>query len=156
MAACGIKHSQSAPLVLGTALILTLALTAAASATVQGTSAVRVAPNALEAGDATHPACALIPDPGSCHGFFRRFYYNDSTRRCEPFIYGGCAGGVPFRTAAQCEAACASPAVAADPASKELRARAFTGDPAYAVGDTGGDGRSGTRPVVFSAGTRVV
>ena len=51
------------------------------------------------------PACGQVPDPGPCRAFFRRFFWDNGTRTCEPFIYGGCMGAVPFRTAAECEAA---------------------------------------------------
>lgn len=51
------------------------------------------------------PACATPPDPGPCRAFFRRFFWDNATAACEPFIYGGCDGSVPFRTAAECEAA---------------------------------------------------
>jgi hypothetical protein len=109
------------------------------------------------AADPARPDCSLLPDPGRCHGFFRRFYWNEATRRCEPFIYGGCAGGVPFRTAAQCEAACATPAqVGSAPPHKVLQARVFNDDSAYGVNDNSRDGRSGTRPVVFSATTHII
>lgn len=55
--------------------------------------------------NAIHPGCMVQPDPGPCKAFFRRFFWNNITETCEPFIYGGCYGVVPFRTAAQCEAA---------------------------------------------------
>lgn len=54
---------------------------------------------------APSPACASAPDPGPCRAFFRRFFWDAATQACEPFIYGGCYGYVPFRTASECEAA---------------------------------------------------
>lgn len=51
------------------------------------------------------PECRWIPDPGPCHGFFRRYYYNWDSKTCEQFIYSGCDGCVPFRTNQLCEEA---------------------------------------------------
>lgn len=64
---------------------------------------------------ASHPACDLVPDPGPCRAFFRRFFWDKESATCKPFIYGGCGGAVPFRSVSQCEAAkCASKDVQPD------------------------------------------
>ncbi|KAJ8018672.1 Boophilin-H2 [Holothuria leucospilota] len=36
--------------------------------------------------------CDLPVDPGSCRGFFPRYYYDADTSQCQVFIYGGCGG----------------------------------------------------------------
>ena len=50
--------------------------------------------------------CYLIPDPGSCEGFIPMYYYNLDLEMCEMFVYGGCAGLVPFESLAECQNAC--------------------------------------------------
>ncbi|XP_028514961.1 tissue factor pathway inhibitor [Exaiptasia diaphana] len=51
--------------------------------------------------------CQLPSDPGSCRGFFPRFFYNSQTAQCEEFIYGGCEGNANnYETLAECQAAC--------------------------------------------------
>ncbi|XP_077542153.1 kunitz-like toxin PcKuz3 [Haemaphysalis longicornis] len=39
-----------------------------------------------------HPGCLQPVAPGPCEAHIPRFYYNANTRRCQPFIYGGCRG----------------------------------------------------------------
>lgn len=56
-------------------------------------------------GPTAAPECALIPDPGNCKGFFRRFYYDRWTGKCSMFVYGGCKGVVPFLIQKDCEEA---------------------------------------------------
>ncbi|MPC89797.1 KappaPI-actitoxin-Avd3b [Portunus trituberculatus] len=36
--------------------------------------------------------CLQPKDPGNCYGFFPRYYFNSTMKRCEYFIYGGCGG----------------------------------------------------------------
>ncbi|XP_078085508.1 actinia tenebrosa protease inhibitors-like [Mustelus asterias] len=36
--------------------------------------------------------CKLPQDKGICKGQFHHYYYNQRTKACEPFIYGGCGG----------------------------------------------------------------
>ncbi|CAN8031690.1 unnamed protein product [Ixodes persulcatus] len=53
--------------------------------------------------------CKLSPDKGVCRGRIYRFYYNQSSGQCLPFIYGGCMGNPNnFWTIEDCEAACKS------------------------------------------------
>ncbi|XP_064484446.1 BPTI/Kunitz domain-containing protein-like [Ornithodoros turicata] len=51
--------------------------------------------------------CKLPADKGRCFAYFRRFFYNAATGKCEKFIYGGCGGNANrFITLEECEAAC--------------------------------------------------
>ncbi|XP_063427168.1 papilin-like [Mytilus trossulus] len=36
--------------------------------------------------------CSLPKDQGPCEGYFKKWYYNAATGKCEKFIYGGCKG----------------------------------------------------------------
>ena len=51
-------------------------------------------------------ACYLIPDVGPCFAAIPKYYYDQNTQQCETFIWGGCAGVVPFNTLQECEASC--------------------------------------------------
>ena len=58
-------------------------------------------------GDSTIPEeCYLIPDPGPCFGYMPMYYFNQDTQLCEMFIYGGCAGVVPFQSISECQSVC--------------------------------------------------
>ena len=50
--------------------------------------------------------CYLEPDPGPCFGYMPMYYFNQDTQTCEMFVYGGCAGLVPFQSLAECQNAC--------------------------------------------------
>jgi len=50
--------------------------------------------------------CYLIPDPGPCFGYMPMYYYNLDLGQCEMFVYGGCAGLVPFESLAECQNTC--------------------------------------------------
>jgi tissue factor pathway inhibitor len=50
--------------------------------------------------------CAMRPDPGFCRAAFPKYTFNEETKKCEKFIYGGCGGNVPFNSQSDCEAAC--------------------------------------------------
>jgi hypothetical protein len=65
--------------------------------------------------DDTANRCRLAKEPGSCRGFFPRYFHNPATGQCERFIYGGCQGNANnFQTLEECQAACPSnPASAA-------------------------------------------
>ena len=53
--------------------------------------------------------CKLPPLSGPCYGYFEMWYYNTTTKRCEQFIYGGCAGnGNRFENKKECEAKCSA------------------------------------------------
>lgn len=47
--------------------------------------------------------CTLAPETGSCNAAFSRYYFNNSTKKCEVFTWGGCDGVVPFETKEECE-----------------------------------------------------
>jgi len=46
--------------------------------------------------------CELVPDPGPCFAFFKKYYYDPIDRQCKEFIWGGCEGVVPFDTMEEC------------------------------------------------------
>lgn len=52
--------------------------------------------------------CDLEPDPGPCFAAIPAYYFNQDTQSCAEFIYGGCAGVVPFWTLEECESECPS------------------------------------------------
>jgi len=53
--------------------------------------------------------CTLQPETGNCRGNFPNYYYNQTTRKCELFVYGGCGGnGNRFNDALSCTKACIS------------------------------------------------
>jgi hypothetical protein len=47
--------------------------------------------------------CRLEPNAGPCMAAMPKFYYNQKTKRCEQFTWGGCGGVVPFQTLQECQ-----------------------------------------------------
>ncbi len=37
-------------------------------------------------------SCSLPKDPGNCNNKTERWFYDESTRKCEPLIFNGCGG----------------------------------------------------------------
>ena len=61
----------------------------------------------LNLGDSTIPeACFLEPDSGPCFGYVTMYYYKQDPQSCEMFIWGGCAGVIPFQSLSACQYAC--------------------------------------------------
>jgi hypothetical protein len=50
--------------------------------------------------------CGLKPVTGMCKAAFRKYYFNNETQVCEPFIWGGCDDVVPFESFKSCQASC--------------------------------------------------
>eukprot|EP01084_Bolivina_argentea_P096407 173336_1 len=51
--------------------------------------------------------CTLPKETGPCRSAFGRYYYNNDSKQCETFTYGGCQGnGNNFITLQECEAEC--------------------------------------------------
>lgn len=51
--------------------------------------------------------CNQDKDVGPCRGAYNRFYYEPSSKRCVPFIYGGCRGNQNnFLSLAECVQMC--------------------------------------------------
>ena len=49
------------------------------------------------------PNCELLPEVGPCNAAFPKFYFDKEDNKCKEFIWGGCAGVVPFETLEECE-----------------------------------------------------
>ncbi len=50
------------------------------------------------------PNCELEPMVGPCNAAIPRYYFDQEENMCKQFIWGGCAGVVPFETLEECEA----------------------------------------------------
>jgi len=50
--------------------------------------------------------CDLKPQTGMCKAAFAKYYFNNNTKRCEQFIWGGCGGTVPFENLLSCQKSC--------------------------------------------------
>ncbi|RWS28524.1 hypothetical protein B4U80_09612 [Leptotrombidium deliense] len=51
--------------------------------------------------------CALNPDVGPCTALLQRYFFNDTSKACELFMYGGCAGNENnFETLNECQQFC--------------------------------------------------
>ena len=50
--------------------------------------------------------CELKPDTGPCKAYFPRYYFDQDSKKCKKFIWGGCLGTVPFETMSECMNAC--------------------------------------------------
>uniref|UniRef100_A0A034WTW0 Kunitz domain-containing protein 1 n=1 Tax=Rhipicephalus microplus TaxID=6941 RepID=A0A034WTW0_RHIMP len=54
-----------------------------------------------------NPVCNETKQPGMCAGYFPRYYYDNVTKSCQRFIYGGCQGnGNNFVTLKECKETC--------------------------------------------------
>ncbi|KAJ3051132.1 NAD(P)H-quinone oxidoreductase subunit 5, chloroplastic [Rhizophlyctis rosea] len=51
-------------------------------------------------------SCSLKPDSGPCEAYIPKWYFDSASGQCKTFIWGGCAGTVPFNTEAECEKGC--------------------------------------------------
>nr|CAH8840411.1 unnamed protein product [Trichobilharzia regenti] len=53
--------------------------------------------------------CFLEKDPGTCRGYFSRYFYNKETKLCEIFKYGGCLGNQNnFKSLEECQTTCSA------------------------------------------------
>ncbi|XP_048244547.1 tissue factor pathway inhibitor 2-like [Haliotis rufescens] len=56
---------------------------------------------------ADREVCQLTRELGPCRALMPRYFYNQATRRCQQFYYGGCQGnGNNFKTRGDCVATC--------------------------------------------------
>jgi len=104
------------------------------------TPATEAAP-AAEAAHATtteNAACKTAPEPGPCKAQIEKFYFDQTTKKCASFNYGGCQGTVPFETLDTCQAACEAGTVA-DNESAPVDATDATAAPADATTATPAD-----------------
>lgn len=46
--------------------------------------------------------CELHPDAGSCEAAIPKYYFDQITKKCNEFLWGGCDGVVPFDTLEEC------------------------------------------------------
>lgn len=61
-------------------------------------------PEENEAGGATAVVnpCNVKPEAGPCEASITKYYFNESSGKCEEFQWGGCQGTVPFHTLKEC------------------------------------------------------
>ncbi|XP_005373386.1 PREDICTED: tissue factor pathway inhibitor [Chinchilla lanigera] len=53
--------------------------------------------------------CFLEDDVGMCRAYITRYFYNNQSRQCEPFVYGGCLGNLNnFESLEECKNTCDS------------------------------------------------
>ncbi|MCP4971487.1 MAG: hypothetical protein GY932_12960 [Arcobacter sp.] len=50
--------------------------------------------------------CYEKQDTGKCRAYFINYYYNQDSKSCEKFVYGGCGGNVPFNKLTDCKKTC--------------------------------------------------
>lgn len=82
----------------------------------------------LMAGCQSHPLpdrCYQKPSSGSCRASLTRYYFDQGSHECKPFIWGGCGGKVPFNSLDECMHTCKAPA--SDNASSAKRPATPTG-----------------------------
>lgn len=54
--------------------------------------------------------CFLEEDPGICRGYITRYFYNNQSKQCESFKYGGCLGNLNnFESLEECKNTCENP-----------------------------------------------
>eukprot|EP01098_Paradermamoeba_levis_P004361 TRINITY_DN187_c0_g1_i1.p1 TRINITY_DN187_c0_g1~~TRINITY_DN187_c0_g1_i1.p1 ORF type:complete len:238 (-),score=48.72 TRINITY_DN187_c0_g1_i1:89-802(-) len=63
--------------------------------------------------------CSQPGVTGPCKARFTKYEYSNSTGKCVPFIYGGCAGYVPFNTIEECQLYCERKDSIGKPCDKE-------------------------------------
>ena len=51
--------------------------------------------------------CGLDPETGLCEAYIPSYFYNETSKKCEKFIYGGCGGNANrFSTQDHCQETC--------------------------------------------------
>lgn len=51
--------------------------------------------------------CMLAKDSGPCYAYSQQYYFNQNTKRCEIFVYGGCGGNANrYLSIERCEKTC--------------------------------------------------
>ncbi len=50
--------------------------------------------------------CLLKPERGPCKAIFEAYYFDQQSRSCKPFLWGGCQGVVPFKNIEECNSQC--------------------------------------------------
>nr|XP_037275735.1 BPTI/Kunitz domain-containing protein-like [Rhipicephalus microplus] len=54
-----------------------------------------------------NPVCNQTREPGPCGGHYPRYYFDNVTKTCKKFVYGGCRGnGNNFVTIEECKNTC--------------------------------------------------
>ncbi|XP_014305937.1 tissue factor pathway inhibitor-like, partial [Myotis lucifugus] len=69
--------------------------------------------------------CFLDADKGPCRFYFKNYFYNHRSGRCEEFVYGGCQGNLNnFQSEAECQRFCGDPDDSAQPTASSTPGRA--------------------------------
>ncbi|WP_411027309.1 BPTI/Kunitz-type proteinase inhibitor domain-containing protein [Salmonella sp. s54925] len=51
--------------------------------------------------------CTSKPETGRCRGYFPQYYYDQNSKECKKFIYGGCGGNKNnFDSYEECRESC--------------------------------------------------
>jgi hypothetical protein len=50
--------------------------------------------------------CKQKGETGMCRAYIPKYYYDNDTKKCTQFIWGGCGGNVPFNDLEDCENKC--------------------------------------------------
>lgn len=53
-----------------------------------------------------NPQCLKKPDGGMCRAYFVKYYFDKNKSSCQDFVWGGCAGSVPFENKDECIKTC--------------------------------------------------
>ncbi|XP_045052178.2 tissue factor pathway inhibitor [Desmodus rotundus] len=54
--------------------------------------------------------CFLEEEVGICRAYFIRYFYNNQSKKCESFVYGGCLGNMNnFQSLEECKNTCENP-----------------------------------------------
>jgi hypothetical protein len=64
------------------------------------------AQNSMQSSTKTDSRCSQKHSSGMCRGFFTKYYFDQESKECKKFVWGGCGGSVPFETLKECQKSC--------------------------------------------------
>lgn len=59
--------------------------------------------NCTKQNDECRTKCSQIGETGPCKAYLKKYYYDETEKKCKEFIWGGCEGVVPFQTLEECQ-----------------------------------------------------